>query len=195
MNYIMCGNCLDLLQELPHNSIDCIVTSPPYDNLRAYGGYEFDFEGIAKELYRVMKPNAVMVWVVGDSTSNGTESGTSFKQALYFKEIGLNLHDTMIYQKINYIPLTHNRYEQCFEYMFVLSKGKPKTFNPILIPCKNAGKIESYGSERRKLIDNKQAMRSPNGISYKATKEFKYHSNIFSYTVGASKNWSSRTLS
>lgn len=186
-NYIKCGNCLDLLQELPHNSIDCIVTSPPYDNLRAYGGYEFDFEGIAKELYRVMKPNAVMVWVVGDSTSNGTESGTSFKQALYFTEIGLNLHDTMIYQKINYIPLTHNRYEQCFEYMFVLSKGKPKTFNPILIPCKNAGKIESYGSERRKLIDNKQAMRSPNGISYKATKEFKYHSNIFSYTVGASK--------
>lgn len=88
-NYIKCGNCLDLLQELPHNSIDCIVTSPPYDNLRAYGGYEFDFEGIAKELYRVMKPNAVMVWVVGDSTSNGTESG--WHSSITENILGLNL--------------------------------------------------------------------------------------------------------
>ena len=111
----------------------------------------------------------------------------SFKQALYFKEIGFCLYDTMIYQKVNYVPLTHRRYEQAFEYMFVLTKGKPKTFNPIVIPCKNAGKLESYGLERRRSIDAKQSMRSPEGITYKATKETKIHPNIFPYTLGKSR--------
>ncbi len=111
------------MEEVDNNSIDLTVTSPPYDNLRTYGGYEFDFEPIAKELYRVTKDGGVVVWVVGDATIKGSETGTSFKQALYFKEIGFNLHDTMIYAKKNYVMLTHNRYEQQFEYMFVFSKG------------------------------------------------------------------------
>ena len=109
------------------------------DNLRTYNGYSFDFEAVAKELFRVTKQGGVVVWVVGDATIKGSETGTSFRQALYFKEIGFNLHDTMIYRKTNYVPLTHNRYEQEFEYMFVFSKGKPKTFNPIKTPCKTAG--------------------------------------------------------
>ena len=107
------------------------MTSPPYDELRDYNGYSFNFEPIAKELYRVTKPGGVVVWVVGDATINGSETGTSFKQALYFMECGFKLHDTMIYSSKK-PPLTHNRYEQEFEYMFVFSKGKPKTFNPIL---------------------------------------------------------------
>lgn len=184
---IYLGNSAELLKGLPDNHIDMVLTSPPYDNLRSYNGYSFDFETIANELYRVMKEGASMVWVVGDATANGTETGTSFKQALYFKDIGFSLYDTMIYHKVNYIPLTHRRYEQAFEYMFVLTKGKPKTFNPIMIPCKNAGKLESYGSERRRSIDAKQAMRSPNGITYKATKDTKIHPNIFSYTLGKSR--------
>jgi site-specific DNA-methyltransferase (adenine-specific) len=94
-------------------------------------------------LWRITKGGGVVVWVVGDSTVKGSESGTSFRQALYFTEIGFNLHDTMIYRKINYIPLTHNRYEQEFEYMFVFSKGKPKTFNPIKVACKTAGSSTS----------------------------------------------------
>jgi len=110
--------------------IDLTITSPPYDNLRDYKGYSFDFESIAKELYRVTKEGCVVVWIVGDATIKGSETGTSFKQALYFKEIGFNLHDTMIYKK-NSPPLTHKRYEQNFEYMFILCKGKIKTFNPI----------------------------------------------------------------
>jgi site-specific DNA-methyltransferase (adenine-specific) len=114
---------------LPGNSIDLTVTSPPYDNLRNYNGYSFDFEGIAKELYRVTKDGGVVVWVIGDATINGSETGTSFKQALYFKEIGFNLHDTMIYQKNSYPFPPSNRYYQQFEYMFVLSKGNPKTTN------------------------------------------------------------------
>jgi len=123
------GDCLEVMKSLPSQSIDLTVTSPPYDNLRTYNGYSFDFESIAKELYRVTKDGGVVVWVVGDATINGSETGTSFKQALYFKDIGFNLHDTMIYQKNSYPFPPSNRYYQQFEYMFVLSKGNPKTTN------------------------------------------------------------------
>lgn len=186
-DYIECGDCVKLMKKLPDECVDMVLTSPPYDNLRGYNGFEWDFEDTAKEIYRVVKKGGVVVWVVGDSTVNGTESLTSFKQALFFKNIGFNVHDTMIYQKVNYIPLTHNRYEQSFEYMFVFSKGKPKTFNPIMIPCKNAGKIESYGNKRRSVLDEKQAMRAPEGIIYKKTKNEKIHPNIFSYSCGGSR--------
>lgn len=139
MNKIYNEDCLVTMSRLPARSVDLTVTSPPYDDLRKYNGFSFDFENVAKELHRITKDGGVVVWVVGDQTKNGSESGTSFRQALFFKSIGFNLHDTMIYRKINYIPLTHNRYEQAFEFMFVFSKGKPKTFNPILVPCKTAG--------------------------------------------------------
>jgi len=135
VNKIHNENCLETMAKMPDDFIDLTVTSPPYDGLRTYNGYSFDFETIAKELYRVTKNGGVVVWVVNDSTKNGSESGTSFKQALFFKECGFNLHDTMIYQKST-PPLTHNRYEQNFEYMFVLSKGKPNTFNGIRVERK-----------------------------------------------------------
>ena len=125
------GDCVEVMKSLQSQSIDLTVTSPPYDNLRLYKGYSFNFESIAKELYRITKDGGVVVWVVGDATTNGSETGTSFKQALYFKEIGFNLHDTMIYQKNNFANPSSNRYHQIFEFMFVLSKGKPKSFNPI----------------------------------------------------------------
>lgn len=118
------------MAKMPDCFIDLTVTSPPYDNLRDYKGYSFDFESIAKELHRVTKEGGVVVWVVNDSTKDGTESGTSFRQALFFKEIGFNIHDTMIWHKSS-PPLTHKRYEQHFEYMFIFTKGPPKTFNPI----------------------------------------------------------------
>ena len=140
LNKIIQGDCLEKLKDIPDNSIDLVVTSPPYDDIRDYKGYSFDFESIAKELFRVTKQGGVVVWIVGDKTNNGTESGTSFRQALYFKEVGFNLHDTMIWYK-HTPPLTHKRYEQHFEYMFVFTKGKPKTFNPILVDCKSAGKL------------------------------------------------------
>ena len=185
------GDNKEILKSIENSSIDLVVTSPPYDSLRTYDdtlswGWD-DFTSVANELYRVLKDGAVVVWVVGDSVIDGSETGTSFKQALYFKDVGFNLHDTMIYQKQNYIPLTHNRYEQSFEYMFVFSKGKPKVFNPIMVDCKNAGKIESYGNGRRSLLDKNQAMRAPEGITYMETKEQKYHSNIFTYTVGGER--------
>jgi DNA modification methylase len=141
LNKIYQGDCLEVMRGIPDKSVDMILTSPPYDNLRDYKGYTFNFEGIAKEIYRVLKDGGVCVWIVGDATIKGSETGTSFKQALYFKEIGFNLHDTMIWQKTNPMPkVKTKRYFDVFEYMFVFSKGKPKTFNPILVDCKLGGK-------------------------------------------------------
>jgi len=134
------GDCLEVMKSLPNKCIDLTVTSPPYDNLRDYNGYTFNFEVIAKELYRITKDGGVVVWVVGDATIKGSETGTSFKQAIYFKDIGFNLHDTMIYEKANISFPDSTRYYNCFEYMFVFSKGKPKTFNPIKVTNPLAGK-------------------------------------------------------
>ena len=137
------------LKQLDDNSIDLTVTSPPYDNLRTYKGYSFDFENIAKELYRVVCDGGVIVWIVNDSTVKGSESGTSFRQALYFKEVGFNLWDTMIWRKTNPIPndTRQNRYIQAFEYMFVLSKGKPKTCNYLQEKSKCGGKVTNNTSQ------------------------------------------------
>jgi DNA modification methylase len=133
INKIHNENCLDTMFKMPDNFIDLTVTSPPYDDLRTYNGYSFDFENIAKELYRVTKEGGVVVWVVTDKTDKGSETLTSFKQCIYFKECGFNVHDTMIYAKNN-IPVydpRNKRYKNGFEFMFVLSKGKVKTYNPI----------------------------------------------------------------
>ena len=142
LNHIYHGDCVDVMRTFPEGVIDLTVTSPPYDNLRTYKGYTFNFKEIAKELYRVTKDGGVVVWVVGDATIKGSETGTSFKQALYFKEIGFNLHDTMIWRKPNPVPQfpTIKRYTNDFEYMFVFSKGQPNTFNPLETRCKTAGR-------------------------------------------------------
>ncbi len=141
--------CLETMSRMDDGLIDLVITSPPYDNIRKYKGFEFEFKKIAKELYRVLKDGGIVVWIVGDQTINGSESGTSFKQALYFKRIGFNIHDTMIYVKNNFMPLTHNRYDQAFEYMFILSKGRPQTFNPIKIDCMYKGKRKTLNSKNR----------------------------------------------
>ena len=141
INKIYNEDCLETMAKMPDNFIDLTVTSPPYDGLRTYNGYSFPFEDIAKELFRITKDGGVIVWIVGDATIKGSESGTSFRQALYFKEMGFNIHDTMIWQKTNPMPkIKTKRYFDVFEYMFVFSKGTPKTFNPILVNCKFGGK-------------------------------------------------------
>tara|TARA_B100000029_G_scaffold494283_1_gene557806 strand:- start:555 stop:1376 length:822 start_codon:yes stop_codon:yes gene_type:complete len=147
-------DCLKVLPTLENKSIDLIITSPPYDKMRTYNNssiWNFDiFKRIANELIRVLKDGGVIVWIVNDTTINGSETGTSFKQALYFKEIGLNLHDTMIWQKETN-PFTHkNRYINIFEYMFVFSKGKPKTTNLIKDRKNKYGGTKVHGTQREK---------------------------------------------
>lgn len=182
VNKIYNMDCVEGMKLLPNECIDLTVTSPPYDNLRKYKGFKWDFEGVANELYRVTKKGGIVVWVVGDATINGSETGTSFKQALYFKEIGFRLHDTMIFVKKNPIPLNHNRYEQYFEYMFVFSKGKPKTFNPIMIPCVTAGRRYNWECESRV---EEQSVRDRKETA--VVKSHKQKGNIWEYTVGGGK--------
>ena len=159
------GDCVEEMTKMLEESIDLTVTSPPYDNLRTYEGSLQWHEGIWKQvlegLYRVTKKGGVAVWVVGDATVKGSETGTSFKQALYAKEIGFNLHDTMIYQKHNFSNPSSNRYHQITEYMFILSKGKPKAFNPIK-DRKNvcAGQVGSWGKNTTRQVDGSLKERS-----------------------------------
>lgn len=132
LNHIVIGNNVELIQKLPDNCIPLTVTSPPYGLLRDYKGYSFDFEGIAKELYRVATEGGVVVWVVGDETNDSNESGESFRQALYFKKIGFKLYDTMIYSKSGFRFPRPRAYHNTFEYMFIFSRGTPTTVNLIM---------------------------------------------------------------
>jgi site-specific DNA-methyltransferase (adenine-specific) len=168
------------MKNIPSESIDLTVTSPPYDNLRTYNGnidqWDFDkFKDIAKELYRVTANGGVVVWVVADKTEKGSETGTSFRQALWFIECGFNLHDTMIWRKPNAMPqVDKTRYTQCFEYMFIFSKGKPKTFNPIKTPCKYAGKFLKTTNK------NPESIKSSHG---NVVNKERIAFNIFDYVV------------
>lgn len=142
---LLLGDCVDRLRELADGSIDLTVTSPPYDSLRTYNGTLTDWtpekwQAVIRELFRVTKQGGVVVWIVGDATVKGSETGTSFRQALFAMECGFRLHDTMIWNKPNPMPLTHNRYEQAFEFMFVWSRGGPKAWTPLKEPSKLAGK-------------------------------------------------------
>lgn len=152
INKLYNQDCLLTMQQIDDNSVDMVLTSPPYDDLRTYNkhlsgnkteynGYSFPFEKIAQELFRIVKKGGVVIWVVGDATNKGSETGTSFRQALYFKECGFDLYDTMIYQKTGTPFPQKDRYNQIFEYMFVFSKGKPNTFNPIMKKNVTAGAV------------------------------------------------------
>lgn len=166
------------LRTLPNECIDLTVTSPPYDDRREYNGYCFDFENLARELYRVTKQGGVVVWVVGDATINGNETGTSFRQALYFKEIGFNLFDTMIYEKPPRGAVGNNlTYWQTFEYMFVLSKGKPKTIN-LIRDRKNLDSREGDNGTKR-LVDG-----TLQNVSRGGYKEYGRRTNIWRYNNG-----------
>ena len=186
-NYIKLGDCVELMKEIPDDFIDLTVTSPPYDNLRNYNNevtWNFEkFKEIAKELFRITKPGGVVVWVVGDATIKGSETGTSFRQALYFKEIGFNLHDTMIYQK-DACPFPEtNRYYPAFEYMFIFSKGKPKTANLIMDkPNKRFG-AKITGTQRNPDGTLKPHTAVKNKTN-KVVKEFGVRTNVWLYSVG-----------
>ena len=181
LNKIYNESNLDTMKRMPDNFVDLTVTSPPYDNLREYKGYSFPFEDIAKELFRVTKKGGVLVWVVGDATINGSESLTSFKQAIFFVEqCGFNLHDTMIYHKDSFAFPCSNRYYQTTEYMFVLSKGTPKTTN--LIQVKTTHRVNNSASTKR------QADGTLEKVKYETGKETRAKENIWKYGVGNGKS-------
>lgn len=171
------GDCELLIENLNDNSVDMVITSPPYDNLRTYNGiiktWSFEkFKCIANELYRIVKFGGVIVWIVNDSVVNRSETGTSFKQALYFLECGFNLHDTMIWEKDGFSFPDNNRYRNVFEYMFVLSKGVPSTSNLIADRINKHANEKIHKTERqfdgsiKKLVNNNLKTVHEKGVRY-----------------------------
>lgn len=180
-NIFYIGDAAEIMKKnIKDNSVDCVITSPPYDNLRDYKGFSLDIEAVIKELYRVLKKGGVVIWIVNDKTINGSESTTSFKHALLFTKHNFLLHDTMIYAKNNPIPLNHNRYEQMFEFMFVFSKGKPKTFNPIMIECEKNTKPGNFRQRKDGILEPAHKKEKSKGTKIKG--------NIWYYSVGNNKS-------
>jgi len=197
-NKVYNESCLTTMSKMHDEFIDLVVTSPPYDNLRTYGQkdlkelFNFEiFQNIADELYRVVKEGGVVVWVVGDAVINGSESGTSFKQALYFKEIGFNIYDTMIYEKSG-CPFSNTaRYLQMFEYMFVFSKGKPRSINLI----KDRKNINHY-----RTMNTGTKYRNKSGDLDEIKKEIKIKEmglrfNIWRYKTGFNNSYKDKFVS
>ena len=176
-------NCIDGMKLMKEESVDCVITSPPYDNLREYNdsskwSYNI-FKDVAYQLYRVLKPGGVIMWNVNDAVINGSETGSSFRQCLYFMELGCNLHDTMIYQKTGTAFASGPksvRYTQVFEYCFVLSKGKPKCTNLIQDKKNKWAGISSWGTANTRKKDGK--MHNP-GRKSKPIREYGVRNNIW----------------
>lgn len=174
------ADAAEALRTLEDDCIDLVLTSPPYDALRNYKRDAFPFEAIAAELHRVLRPGGVMVWVVGDATVGGSETGTSFRQALHFRALGLNLHDTMIFRKRNPVPqIYRKRYTSEFDYMFVFSKGPVATHHPIMVDCLHAGR--DLGSTTYKNYSRNAQLRGKRANPVKATK---LRGNVWEYVVG-----------
>jgi len=190
LNNFYIDNSVNFMEEnIPDNYIDLTITSPPYDDLRNYNGFSFDYKTMLNELYRITKDGGTVIWVVGDKTTKGSETGTSFKQALYAKEIGFNLHDTMIYGKNNPFGTCGNpplRYSQGFEYIFVFTKGRIKTFNPIKIPCKYAGDTILLTTRKDRQSDGLPFDHLRSKID--TVKDTKIKSNIWMYDTGNNKS-------
>ena len=179
--WLMKGDCLERMKEIPDGSVDLTVTSPPYDNLRAYNNTldwgEHVWKPVLQELFRVTKKGGVVVWIVGDATIKGSETGTSFRQALYAKEIGFNLHDTMIYQKAGTGACGSNLcYLQSFEYMFVFSKNKPLTIRKIADHVN-----KSFGTKCTADRVNKKGQKRK---KERVVPKMSVRSNIWRYSVG-----------
>ena len=175
MEGLYVADCVKFMRdEMRASSVDLVLTSPPYDDLRNYRGYSFDFEEIARQIYRVVKKGGVVVWVVGDRIKKG-RSLTSFKQGLFFQSLGFNMHDVMIYKKKNTPFMRSNAYTNCYEFMFILSKGSPKTFRPL--------RENTVRSGYEMLVYNKGAD-AVNQKTRAELKKKKTRSNVWEYAVG-----------
>ena len=183
INSVYTSEAVSFMSQMEEDMIDLTVTSPPYDDLRNYKGYEFDLENIVKGLYRVTKNGGIVVWVVGDKYVKGNRNLTSFRQALLFQNEGFNVHDVMIYKKKNTPFMRSNAYTNCFEFMFIFSKGKSKTYNPIMEPTVRQGFEKMPANKKADGINNKVLSK---------LNDFKVRNNIWEYAVGLGGTTSDR---
>jgi site-specific DNA-methyltransferase (adenine-specific) len=184
INKIYLEDNIDTIKKMPNEFIDLVVTSPPYDGLRKYNGFAFDMDTMVTELFRAMKKGGVIVWVVNDQVKNGSETGSSFRQAIKFMDAGFNLHDTMIYEKnSSTYPASAkgNRYTQIFEYMFVFSKGKPKTSNLICDKKNKWAGHTNWGKNTKRLGEGEQLIVIED---IKPVPDFSPRNNIWRYVNG-----------
>lgn len=203
INKIYNEDCLETMRRMLDNSVDMVMTSPPYDDmdedfnpipkrgLRDYKGYSWDFKAIAKEIYRVLKDGGVLVWVVNDLTIDGKETLSSCYQKIYFNKVGFNIHDTMIYSKAGIQYPTHTRYYPRFEYMFILTKGSPKTYNPIKDRRNKYYDTVISGRERNK---NGELTEMSGSKKRRRIKEFGVRWNIWEYATGWKHSYSESYL-
>lgn len=176
--------CVKGMRELiPEQSIDLTITSPPYDDARGYKGFIYDFKSIAQELWRITKSGGVVVWNVNDMTVNGSRTGTSLEQCLYFKQIGFNIHDYMIYSKSGFRYPDNDRYYSCFEFLWILSKGKPKTIQ--LITDRKVKYDRSNGVNTTRAKSGDLVTRE----NYTDSKEYGVRYSIFQYNTVTGQNW------
>lgn len=191
LDSILCADNCEALAAMDAESVDLVVTSPPYDDLRTYGGHSWDFPRLAGELTRVLKPGGVIVWVVADATMNGSETLTSMRQAIHFKDVcGLNVHDTMIYNKpeMAFPRHGHRKYCGAWEYMFVVTKGAPKAWNPIKDRVNaRAGEMQKGTTVRTENGDTK-----PSHSNGRAIQEIGMRNNVWSYATGFMKSTADR---
>lgn len=178
LNKIYNESNLETMARMPNGFIDLTVTSPPYDNLRQYKGFSFPFEDIAKELFRVTKDGGVVVWVVGDATVNGSRTGTSARQMLYFMSIGFNLHQRLFYEKSG-PPPDRTRYEETIEEMFVFSKGKPKAINLIIDKLNRWAGQKQFGNKSTREKDGTLTPKPAQVIN-----EYGKRTSVWRYSTG-----------
>lgn len=170
-----CKDAVEHLKQVGEGTLDMVLTSPPYDDIRNYNGFSWNFEELVRNLFRCLKSGGVVIWNVADQTKNGSETGNSMRQALFFMEEGFRLNDTMIYVKNNPMPQTGPRYHQAWEYIFCFSKGKPATFNPLMVEAKYGGgesNMKNRGNDG-KLNYSKAKRNSHTKVR-----------NVFSYSIG-----------
>ena len=174
---LIIGNCVEVMESWPEGCVDLMVTSPPYDQLRDYKGYDFDSKQVITALFRVIRPGGVVVWVVGDTMVRGSRTLTSFRHAVQFRQAGFNVHDVMLYQKKNTPFSRKNAYTNCYEFVFVCSKGAPYAFNPLRVPVLDSSKYKVRSKRRN----------TDGSMSDKVRETFnteKIRTNIWSYAVG-----------
>lgn len=186
------GRAQDVLPGGYAGQVALIVTSPPYDGMREYGGYSgaFDFPAVADACVACLMPGGVLVWVVGDQIVDGGESGTAFSQALHFRSLGLRIHQTLIFQRWTVNGMCADRYHREHEYMFVLTKnGRPRVANMI---------ADRRSAQPEKPVVKKLGMGRTGDVKLGAdnltrhrlgvTGEFTRRGSVWQYSVGGTGN-------
>ena len=171
LNKIYPESNLETMQRIESNSIDMVLTSPPYANARAktYGGIDADdyinwFIPIAKEIYRILKPTGSFILNIGDNTIDGETHLYTFEIPIVLKrEIGFKFIDPLIWHKKTTPPgKFKNRFKDGWEFCFHFSKTLDIKFNPYAV----AEKTTQVSIDRALRHKDTHIMKSTTGSGF-----------------------------